>query len=90
MRASDPIYELGLALGAHRKENLFWRQTLTTLARHLGQESSSVLQHLVCVDTHRQGRRWRNHPYNAAIRSAPQALTDPFTRSGRRRKTTPV
>ena len=29
MRASDPIYEMGLALGGHGQEDRFWQHTLT-------------------------------------------------------------
>src|SRR3954468_24982476 len=36
MRASDPIYEVGLALGGHHQEDLFWQHTLTHLAAHFG------------------------------------------------------
>jgi hypothetical protein len=36
MRASDPIYELGLAMGGHGQENRFWEATLTRLAAHFG------------------------------------------------------
>ncbi len=34
MRASDPIFELGLTLGGHRQEDRFWQHTLTPLAAH--------------------------------------------------------
>src|ERR687895_2461057 len=38
MRASDPIYEVGLALGGHRQEDTFWNKTLERLAAHFGHE----------------------------------------------------
>ena len=84
MRASDPIYEVALALGGHRKEDAFWHQTLTALARHLGAESPRVEEQLVCVDSRRQWGRWRNVWYNAAVRSAGQTVTGPFSRTRRR------
>jgi hypothetical protein len=87
MRASDPIYEVALALGGHSKENAFWRKTMTALARHLGVESPTVGQHLVCVDPHRQWGRWRNVWQNSAIRSAGQSAASPFSRSRRRQPT---
>ena len=34
MRASDPVYEIGLALGGHRQEDIFWDRTLTKLAAY--------------------------------------------------------
>ena len=42
MRASDPIYELGLALGGHRQEDRFWQHTLTQLAAHFGGAARST------------------------------------------------
>ena len=33
LRANDPIYELALIFGGHRKENKFWEHTLTAVAR---------------------------------------------------------
>ena len=32
MRASDPIFEMGLTMGGHKQEDRFWKQTLTALA----------------------------------------------------------
>src|SRR5207253_2585560 len=36
MRANDPLYELAMAIGGHRKEDQFWIQTMTALAKYLG------------------------------------------------------
>ena len=36
MRASDPIFELGLTLGGHGQEDRFWQRTLIRLAEHYG------------------------------------------------------
>ena len=85
MRASDPIYEIAMALGGHRKEDAFWRQTLAALAHHFGLESPRVEEHFVCVDSKRQWARWRNVWYNSAIRSAGQTATGPFSRARRHR-----
>lgn len=81
MRASDPVYEAALALGGHRKEDVFWRRTLTAVARHLGEPDPKVSEHNVCVDKRRQWSRWRNVWYNAAIRSVGQTVTGPVRRS---------
>ena len=35
MRASDPIFELGLTLGGHRQEDKFWNHTLTQPGRRV-------------------------------------------------------
>ncbi len=68
MRASDPIFELGLALGGHGQEDLFWQRTLTRLAEHFGHEVT-VETKVVCVDKRRQWSRWRNVWHSSAIRS---------------------
>ena len=74
MRASDPIYELGLTLGGHRQEDRFWAHTLTRLAAHFGHDAEVDVQ-LVCVDRRRQWGRWRNVWQSAAIRSSLYTVT---------------
>jgi hypothetical protein len=69
MRASDPIFELGLTLGGHAQEDHFWQRTLTRVAEHYGHEAEVETQ-VVCVDKRRQWSRWRNVWQSAAIRSA--------------------
>ncbi len=68
MRASDPIFEMGLAMGGHKQEDRFWQQTLTALAAHFGHEGE-VETRVVCVDKKRQWSKWRNVWHSAAIRS---------------------
>jgi len=75
IRASDPIYEIALALGGHRKENEFWRATLTSLGHHLGLDEPVVEESIVCVDSRRQWAKWRNVWYNSAVRSVGQTVT---------------
>lgn len=77
MRASDPLYELGLGLGGHRKEDKFWEQTLKSLAAFLVIDGRFEMKH-VCVDKKRQWRRARNIRQNAAIRSGIYAFGTPF------------
>ncbi|HTX00837.1 MAG TPA: hypothetical protein VMD59_18800 [Acidimicrobiales bacterium] len=84
MRASDPIYELALACGGHRQEDVFWQKTLTAVARHLGDLTPEVSKSVVCVDSRRQWSRWRNVWYNAAVRSMFQTLSGPLSRRRRR------
>lgn len=84
LRASDPIYEIALALGAHRKEDKFWLQILTALARHLGVGEPEVTSKVVCVDSKRQWAKWRNVWYNAAIRSFGQSVSAPPSMRSRR------
>ncbi|MBA2239646.1 MAG: hypothetical protein H0W09_00145 [Solirubrobacterales bacterium] len=68
MRASDPIFELGLTLGGHKQEDRFWNQTMTALATHFGHEAEVDTQ-VVCVDRKRQWSKWRNVWHSSAIRS---------------------
>jgi hypothetical protein len=76
MRASDPIYEIGLTLGGHRQEDIFWQHTLTQLAAHFG-EPGEVDTQVVCVDRRRQWSKWRNVWHSAAIRSTLYTLAAP-------------
>jgi hypothetical protein len=69
MRASDPIFELGLAFGGHKQEDKFWQHTLTAVAEHFG-HTGDVDTAVVCVDHKRQWRRWRNVWQSSAIRSS--------------------
>ncbi|HZD02584.1 MAG TPA: hypothetical protein VFA46_21075 [Actinomycetes bacterium] len=69
LRAGDPLYELALAAGGHRKEDRFWQRTLTNLAAHFGAEPP-VETTVICVDRRRQWSNARNVWHNAAVRSA--------------------
>ena len=84
MRANDPLYELGLTFGGHRKEDLFWSQTLTAFAQRFGVRSPLIEIKSVCVERRRQWSKARNTWHNAMIRSLLQTATRPF-RGGRRR-----
>ena len=68
MRASDPIFELGLMMGGHGQEDRFWQRTLTRVAEHYGHDAEVDTQ-VVCVDKRRQWGRWRNVWHSSAIRS---------------------
>jgi hypothetical protein len=76
MRASDPIFEVGLTLGGHRQEDRFWQQTLTALAAHFGHEGEVDTQ-MVCVDRKRQWSNWSNVRHSSAIRSTIYTLGTP-------------
>ena len=69
MRASDPIFELGLVMGGHKQEDRFWHQTLARVAAHFGEPDREVETRVVCVDTKRQWSKWRNVWHSSAIRS---------------------
>jgi hypothetical protein len=76
MRASDPIFELGLTLGGHKQEDRFWAETLTALAAHFDHEAE-VDTKVVCVDKKRQWSKWRNVWHSSAIRSTLYTLGTP-------------
>jgi hypothetical protein len=76
MRASDPIFELGLTMGGHRQEDRFWQQTLTRLAGHFD-HAADVDTRVVCVDKKRQWSKWRNVWHSSAIRSTVYMLGAP-------------
>jgi len=69
IRASDPLYEMGLTFGGHKQEDKFWQHTMRSLAEHFG-EDAEVDTQVVCVDKKRQWRHAGNVRHNAAIRSS--------------------
>lgn len=80
MRASDPLSELGLAVGVlQRVEDRTWRRVLRGLATERGvREPPPVELHRVVVDRRRQWRQWRNLRHNAVLCSAARAATSPW------------
>ena len=89
IRASDPLFELAMALGGHRKEDQMWAHTLRSVAAHFG-TTVDVHTDVVCVDRRRQWSRWTNIWQSSAIRSGAYVLGAPWrglrslvTRGGR-------
>lgn len=83
MRAADPICELGLMLGGHKREDRFWADTLTGLAHRLGVGTPEVETRVVCVDSKRQWRRAANTWHNGAARTVIYRATAPLRWIGR-------
>jgi hypothetical protein len=77
MRAQDPLTELGLTFGGHRKEDQFWCGTLRSLAGRFG-VAAEPEAHAVCVDKRRQWARAGNVRHSAAFRSGSHTLTSPM------------
>jgi hypothetical protein len=75
MRANDPLYEMGMTFGGHRKEDKFWAATLTALGERLGLPDPKVDTKTTCVDSKRQWRHANNIWHNSMIRSVLQTLT---------------
>src|SRR6266851_212802 len=84
MRANDPLYEVAMTFGGHRKEDQFWAQTLTALGGKLGVPGTEVQTRTVCVDSKRQWRNAGNIWHNSMVRSVLQTLAAPFTARRRR------
>lgn len=76
IRSHDPLVELGMAFGGHRKEDRLWQATCANLARALGVLQPKVESRVVCVDRHRQWRRVGNLRHDAVL----AALARPFRR----------
>jgi hypothetical protein len=83
MRANDPVYEIAMTLGGHRKEDQFWIATLTALGCRLGVAQPTVTATTSCVDAGRQWRHARNIWHNSMIRSVLQTVTAPFAAAAR-------
>ena len=68
MRASDPLYEMGMTFGGHRQEDRHWEHTLRSLAAAFGVEGDVAVE-TGCVDRRRQWGKAGNVWHNAGIRS---------------------
>ena len=82
MRPSDPLYELGMLFGGHRKEDRHWEHTLRELARSFGVEGEVSIE-TVCVDRRRQWGRAGNVWHNAGIRSGMYTAMAPMRLAAR-------
>jgi hypothetical protein len=82
MRASDPLYEIGLTMGGSGEEDRHWEHTLRELARHFGVEGE-VTRESVCVDRRRQWSNATNVWQNAGVRSGLYAGMAPIRLLGR-------
>lgn len=76
IRAQDPMVELGMALGGHRKEDQIWQHTLRSLATHFA-SAAAVSTNVVCVDRKRQWNRFGNVKHDALF----YTLKKPFRRA---------
>jgi hypothetical protein len=83
MRANDPLCEIAMALGGHRKEDKFWAATLTALGHRLGIDEPAIDITSTCVDSRRQWRHAGNVRHNSMVRSELQTLTATIRRGGR-------
>lgn len=77
MRASDPLYEIGLMLGGHERENRFWQHTLRALAERFGVQAQVISEYQL-IDKRRQWKKVGNVRHNAMVRSAIYDVTRPL------------
>jgi len=77
MRASDPIYEVGMTLGGHKKEDKFWVATLRALGDRLGVPGAPITADTSCVDKKRQWRHAGSVWHNSMVRSVLQTIAAP-------------
>ena len=68
IRASDPLFEIGMVLVGHRRENEFWEQTLRNLAGYFGVRAEPETD-MRCEDRHYQWGNATNVWHNGAIRN---------------------
>jgi hypothetical protein len=80
LRASDPLYEMGLMFGGHRVEERFWAEMLWNLAERFEQRPKVRLIRRR-LDHRRQWRRAGNIRHNASIRTTFRRLRRLVTRS---------
>lgn len=75
LRASDPLYEIGMALGGHRYENRFWKASLVALARSFDLDSPPGMT-MECLDSRRQWRHATNIVHNALLHTLVSVIAD--------------
>jgi hypothetical protein len=68
IRASDPIFELGMIIGGHRWEDRFWRQMLRNVGAHFGVAEEPETR-VTCEDPHYRWENAKNIWHNGAIRN---------------------
>lgn len=68
MRANDPIYEIGMRLGASKREDKFWDHTLTAVGEHFGVHEP-VKTEVTLIDPRFQWSHAKNIWHNAAMRT---------------------
>lgn len=77
LRASDPLYEIGLPLGGDRRDDQFWITTLRNLAAHFGVSATPEMEK-ACLDPRRKWRNATNIVDNAYLRTGWHVVTLPL------------
>jgi hypothetical protein len=84
VRAPDPLMELLLRFGGYAQEDKFWKQTVSSVARHFGVEAEASMRK-VCVDRRIQWSQARNIRHNVLFRTVGRALGTPVRLARERR-----
>ena len=79
MRAMDPLFELGLMFGGHRREDRFWLETLAALGKSVGVQTLPQMESEI-LDRRRHWRKAGNIVRNAYIRTGLYMMTRPLRR----------
>jgi hypothetical protein len=83
LRASDPLFEAGMVLFGHRREDRFWRDTLANLAAFFGVRAEPEM-HRQLLSRRYQWSKAGNLASNSLLRGALFRSTGPVTRLARR------
>lgn len=81
VRASDPLFEVGLMTGGHKREDAFWRQTLRRTARRYG-IFQRMTQEYSLIDPRRRWRAAGNLRNNSAVLTPLRAAFHSLKRDG--------
>ena len=83
MRAQDPLTEVGLTLGGHRRRTSSGRRRCSRSPRRFGVDAKAETT-VVCVDKKRQWSRAGNVRHSSAFRSTIHTATSPLRKSAKR------
>ncbi|MEZ4495425.1 MAG: hypothetical protein R2845_01300 [Thermomicrobiales bacterium] len=67
-RSGDPIFEVGMRLSGHRRENRFWMEVLASLAKHFGVNGRPEM-YAELLDRRVQWSQAKNVAHNAYLRN---------------------
>jgi len=83
-RTSDPFDELAYMLGGNRMNDRFWRETLSNVAKAMGNADPRIDTQIVCIDKRRQ---WQHAEVDRSIARRRRSVLVPLLRpsTGRQR-----
>ncbi len=68
IRPQDPLTDLGMMFGGHRREDRFWMGTLERIATHFGVEAKATTRR-VLIDRRRQWKHFGNIKQSVGIKA---------------------